>query len=106
MVDKSRARKEGGAGLGLALCQKILEMHQGGWQFESEPGVGTKVTVLFGVPEEMQRKLKGRRSVNGLGKRKLELSHVSAQRQKAASESEGRKVRKTEMEMGGIHDRK
>lgn len=106
MVDKSRARKEGGAGLGLALCQKILEMHQGGWQFESEPGVGTKVTVLFGVPEEMQRKLKGRRSVNGLGKRKLELSHVSAQRQKSASESEGRKVRKTEMEMGGIHDRK
>lgn len=65
MVDKSRARKEGGAGLGLALCQKILELHQGGWQFESNQGIGTKVTVLFGVPEEMKRKLTGRRRIGG-----------------------------------------
>lgn len=52
MVDKSRARREGGAGLGLALCQKILELHKGAWQFESEPGIGTKVTLLFGIPQE------------------------------------------------------
>ena len=48
MTDKSRARKEGGAGLGLALCKKILELHQAGWIMESEPGKGMKITVLFG----------------------------------------------------------
>ena len=52
MVDKSRARKEGGAGLGLALCQKIVELHQAVWQMESAPGAGLKVTVRFSYPEE------------------------------------------------------
>ena len=56
MVDKSRARKEGGAGLGLALCRKIIEMHQGSWQFESEPGKGLRVTVLLGLPETTGRR--------------------------------------------------
>lgn len=51
MVDKSRARKEGGAGLGLALCQKILELHQASWQIENEDNIGLKVTVRFGIPE-------------------------------------------------------
>lgn len=27
MVDKSRSRKEGGSGLGLALCVKVAEIH-------------------------------------------------------------------------------
>lgn len=58
MVDKSRARKEGGAGLGLALCRKIIELHQGSWQFESEPGKGLRITVLFGLPEVTGRKHK------------------------------------------------
>ncbi|MDO5346051.1 MAG: HAMP domain-containing sensor histidine kinase [Lachnospiraceae bacterium] len=51
MVDKSRSRKEGGAGLGLALCRKILELHGAGWKIESAVGKGTKVTVQFGVWE-------------------------------------------------------
>lgn len=50
MVDKSRSRKEGGAGLGLALCKKILELHQGSWQMMSEPGKGMRVVVLLGAP--------------------------------------------------------
>lgn len=49
MVDKSRSRKEGGAGLGLALCKKILELHQGSWHMESEPGQGLRVTILLGA---------------------------------------------------------
>ena len=44
MVDKSRARKQGGAGLGLALCEKIAKIHQSGLFIESEEGVGTAVT--------------------------------------------------------------
>lgn len=59
MADKSRSRKEGGAGLGLALCQKILELHRGNWQFESEPGHGTKITVrLWNPTNDMQNKRK------------------------------------------------
>lgn len=56
MVDKSRARKEGGAGLGLALCQKIVDLHQAVWRFESEPGQGLRVTVLFYNPVRPARR--------------------------------------------------
>lgn len=44
-VDKSRSRAQGGAGLGLALCEKIAALHQGTIFFESAPGQGTTVTV-------------------------------------------------------------
>ena len=48
-VDKSRSRKQGGAGLGLALCKQIVELHQGSMKFISVPGTGTRVTVtLYG----------------------------------------------------------
>lgn len=47
MVDKSRARKQGGAGLGLALCCKIAEIHGGKVQLESEPGKGTTAKILI-----------------------------------------------------------
>lgn len=55
MVDKSRARKEGGAGLGLALCQKIIELHQGSWKFDNHPGEGLRITVRLGIPEGISR---------------------------------------------------
>lgn len=45
MVDKSRSRKEGGTGLGLTLCSRILQIHSGSIQIESELGKGTVVTV-------------------------------------------------------------
>ena len=45
MVDKSRARAQGGAGLGLALCQRILLIHGGTLEMKSRLGEGTKVTV-------------------------------------------------------------
>ncbi|MBR5742609.1 MAG: sensor histidine kinase, partial [Clostridia bacterium] len=47
MVDKSRAREQGGAGLGLALCQKIAELHGTGLQVESEVGRGTCVSFTL-----------------------------------------------------------
>ena len=48
-VDKARARSQGGAGLGLALCKQIVELHDGSINFTSVPGKGTHVTVtLYG----------------------------------------------------------
>lgn len=43
MVDKSRSRKNGGTGIGLSLCKKILELHNSKINIESEENVGTKV---------------------------------------------------------------
>ena len=47
MVDKSRARKQGGSGLGLALCARIAEAHGTALQFESTPGAGTAVRFVL-----------------------------------------------------------
>ena len=48
-VDKARSRSQGGAGLGLALCKQIVELHNGNIHFASIPGKGTRVTVtLYG----------------------------------------------------------
>ncbi len=45
MVDKSRTRAEGGAGLGLSLVAVILERHGGRLSLESSPGQGSSFTV-------------------------------------------------------------
>ena len=46
-ADKARARAEGGAGLGVALCRSITAAHGAQLQYESEPGRGTRATVTF-----------------------------------------------------------
>lgn len=58
MVDKSRSRSAGGAGLGLALCDQIIKFHHGTLDFESVLGKGTTVAVrIEGVTnnEEIQK---------------------------------------------------
>ncbi len=65
MVDKSRSRREGGAGIGMALCYKIIKLHGGVLQIDSKLGEGTVMKVVFpaGVPKkerENERKKKTR----------------------------------------------
>ena len=47
MVDKSRARKAGGAGLGLALCEQIARIHGGRFAVDSREGQGTLITLYL-----------------------------------------------------------
>lgn len=47
MVDKSRSRAEGGAGLGLALSQRIAQLHGTRLHYESKLGRGTVVSFLL-----------------------------------------------------------
>ncbi|MCR5273682.1 MAG: HAMP domain-containing histidine kinase [Lachnospiraceae bacterium] len=52
-VDKSRSRSQGGVGLGLTLCSRIVELHKGSMEFKSKPGQGSRVVVrLFGELQE------------------------------------------------------
>lgn len=47
MVDKSRAREQGGAGLGLALCKQIMEVHGGTMEIKSQEGEGTTFVLTL-----------------------------------------------------------
>lgn len=52
MVDKSRSRSEGGAGLGLSLASLIFECHHAKLTIESRLGVGTTMRVEFYEKQE------------------------------------------------------
>lgn len=57
MVDKSRSRRQGGSGLGLALCSRIAQAHGGTLAMESELGKGTTVTVTLPAPNQTAAEL-------------------------------------------------
>ncbi len=52
MVDKSRSRKQHGAGIGLALAEKIAKIHGCRLEFQSKENKGT--VVSFGLPYEKE----------------------------------------------------
>jgi signal transduction histidine kinase len=51
MADASRAKRKGGGGLGLglALAKRIADAHGAELAIESEPGVGTRVSVMVAI---------------------------------------------------------
>lgn len=51
-TDRSRARKTGGVGLGLALARRIARAHGGDLELQSRAGKGTKVTVRLPLHRE------------------------------------------------------
>ncbi len=46
-IDKSRSRENGGAGLGLALCMNIVNLHNGKITVDSKPNEGTKFKIFL-----------------------------------------------------------
>lgn len=46
-VNKARSRSNGGTGLGLAITEKLVSLHSGKIEIESELGKGTTVRLLF-----------------------------------------------------------
>lgn len=46
-VDKARSRDMGGVGLGVTLCQQIVQAHHGTMEIQSESGQGTCVAILL-----------------------------------------------------------
>lgn len=55
MVDKSRSRKEGGAGIGMALCRKIIQLHGAVLKIDSRLGEGTVMRVVFPAEGKLRK---------------------------------------------------
>ncbi len=51
-VDKARSRKQGGAGLGLSLCQMIAQAHGGTLNIQSTEGQGTTIAMTWPKEEK------------------------------------------------------
>lgn len=51
-ADRSRVRTEGGNGLGLSIVKKIVDVHHGQIQVDSEKGKGTTITVILASNED------------------------------------------------------
>jgi signal transduction histidine kinase len=52
MVDKSRSRKEGGAGLGLSLAALVFDAHGATMRVNSTLDVGTEFVITFPIFKE------------------------------------------------------
>ena len=48
-VSTSRSRATGGTGLGLSIAKHVLNLHQARLEIESEVGVGSTFTCVFGA---------------------------------------------------------
>jgi signal transduction histidine kinase len=51
-VDQSRSRKQQGAGLGLAICKRLVEAHEGSIWAESQEGIGTEFFFTLPLPSQ------------------------------------------------------
>ena len=53
-VDNALSRKYDGAGLGLPLSKRLVELHDGTLKIESTVGAGTTVTIQFPADRSLE----------------------------------------------------
>ena len=46
-IDMVDSRSQGGVGLGLYLCRRYMELHDGTIEVKSKPDKGTRITIRF-----------------------------------------------------------
>lgn len=46
-VERPHARNSDGVGLGLNIVKVIMDLHEGSVEIDSQPGVGTRVALIF-----------------------------------------------------------
>ena len=56
-VDDSRTKSTGGSGLGLAIVKRIVEIHDGKIEIESEYEVGTEISVVLSIIESKNEQI-------------------------------------------------
>jgi two-component system, OmpR family, heavy metal sensor histidine kinase CusS len=62
-ADAARSSDPGGVGLGLAIVKSIMDLHGGSVIAESEPGVGTTVTLRFVREKRVAQSDRNRRDI-------------------------------------------
>ena len=50
-IDGSSTRNHGGTGLGLALCQQLVDLMKGTFGIDSKPGVGSAFWLTLRLPK-------------------------------------------------------
>ena len=50
-VDKAASREDSGAGLGLTICKRIVDLHKGRIEVKSTLGKGSTFSVFLPAPE-------------------------------------------------------
>jgi len=64
-LESPLTRTQPGSGLGLPLVRSLVELHGGSLSLDSQPGVGTKVTIVFPLPPIDRRQPAPRRVAVG-----------------------------------------